>query len=252
VLVAAGVTWWIDAVLLHRVANGTDHATRLAAILTYVGVDGWYTLARAMGITALVFAYASVLLGLVAAQRPRGTAPVLGAVHRQVGAVTVPLVAGHAVLPFASVYKPYGGVRTSFVPFAQPVSWGIRAASWESFGILAFYLLLLTGPTYYIARRRERAWVLVHRLALVVYALSVAHAFLLGTDFLVTGPARVALLAAQVPLLLLLARRLAPSARMALPVWHWVGAVLAVAGSAALATLAVLVATGRYAPGLRL
>jgi DMSO/TMAO reductase YedYZ heme-binding membrane subunit len=248
VVVAAGVTWWIDAVLLHRVGNGTDHAARLAAVLTYVGVDGWYTLARALGITALIFAYASLLLGLAG---PRDS-PHLAAIHRQIGVVTVALVAGHAALPFASVFEPYGGWRTSFVPFDQPVSWGIHAASWESFGILAFYLLLVTGPTYYLVHRHERAWAMVHRLTVLVYGLSVAHAILLGTDFIVTGPARVGLLAAQVPVLVLMARNIAPASASSHPTLRWAGTIAVGAASATMAALAVLVATGRYSPGMRL
>lgn len=206
---AAGLTWWMDVILLHRVAAGTDHAVRLAAVLTYVGVDGTYTLARALGITAMVFAYATVVLGLlppwVNGDPGRKWA---GALHRQGGAATLALVAAHAAVPYSSVVPPYGGWRTNFVPWAQPVSWGLRAASWQSLGVLAFYLLVLTGPTYYLVRRRHQAWRMVHRLAVVAYALAVAHVFLLGTDFLVAGPARLALLAAQVPLLLLLCRRL--------------------------------------------
>lgn len=248
VLAAAGLVWWLDSVFLHRVANGTDHAVRLAAILTYVGVDGSYTLARAFGVAALVFAYLSVLVGLVMAG---GTGPrALGPLHRQAGLVTLALVAAHATLPFTSVYEPYGGWTTAFVPFAQPVSWGIRAASWESLGILAFYLLVVTGPTYYLVRRYRGAWTVVHRLTMAVYGLSVAHAFLLGTDFIVQGPARVALLAGQVPLLALLARRLAPPGRSVVhpSVRSW-GAVVAGLGAAALTALTVLVATGDYAGG---
>jgi hypothetical protein len=247
VAVAAATTWWFDRVLTHRVANGSDHAVRLAAILPYVGVDRAYTLARAFGLTALLFAYATLLVGLL---RPSGR---LSATHRQLGLTTLALVAGHAAVPYASELPPYGGWRTGFIPFAQPVSWGIRAASWQSLGILAFYLLALTGPTYYLVGHRTAAWAMVHRSAVAVYALAVAHAVLLGTDFLVHGPTRIALLAAQIPLLVLIAVRLAP--RRADARWRrvrWASAAGAVAGSAGLAALTVLVATGDYAPGVRI
>jgi DMSO/TMAO reductase YedYZ heme-binding membrane subunit len=256
---AAGVTGWIDVILSNRVANGTDHAVRLAAILTYVGTDGSYTLARACGITALLCGYVSMVMGLLAGRLRVSEAPSRWpeAIHRQAGLVTLALVTAHAVLPYTSVYPPYGGWRTSFLPFGQPVSWGIRAASWESLGILAFYLLILTGPTYYLVGRFRRGWSVVHRLAAGIYALSVAHAFLLGTDFLVSGPARVALLAGQVPLLALVAARLArgrtrpgdgPVRRRILAA----AALAAGGGSVGMAVLAGLIAAGTYSPGLRL
>jgi predicted ferric reductase len=249
VLAAAGVVWWIDRVLNNRIANGTDNATRLAAILTYVGVNGPDTLARALGFTALITAYVTVVAGLLPIR-----SPALSTLHRQTGAVTVALVAAHASVPFTAVYVPYGGWTTSFVPFAQPVSWGIHAATWESFGILAFYLLVLTGPTYWLVRRR-RAWGLLHRVTIAVYGLSVAHAFLLGSDFLVHGPARVVLLAAQAPVLALAAWRLL-RAREGRRGWRRPASAAVGAGSAlaaaAVAVMAVLVATGGYAPGMRL
>lgn len=248
---AAAVTAGVDAVLLARVHAGTDNALRLAAILTYVGVDGSYTLARSLGITALLFAYASVVAGLLAADRQTpGRAPnrLLGVVHRQAGLLTLVLVAGHAAVPFTSAYSPYQGWPTNFVPFRQPVSWGIKAATWESLGILAFYLAVLTGPTYYLAGRRTRWWGRLHRTAAAVYVLAVVHAFFLGTDFLVRGPARVAILAAQVPLVILVARRLAgpPGVR------RRVAMGLGLAASAALAALSAMVATGVLAAGTRL
>lgn len=249
-MAAAGATWWLDALLTRRVDNGSDHAVRLAAILTYVGVNGPDTLARALGLTALVMAWASVALGLWPA-----AGPVVRALHRQTGLVTLALVAAHATVPFTAVYAPYGGWRTNLVPFAQPVSWGIQAAAWESFGILAFYLLLLTGPTYWLVRRRRRAWVAVHRAAAAVYGLSVAHAVLLGSDFIVRGPARVALLAAQVPLLVLAALRLGgrPAGRPDLVRrLSTLGTAAAGVGAVLMTVLTVLVATGAYAPGMRL
>ena len=259
IAVAVGLTWWIDAVLTHRVDNGTDHAVRLAAILTYVGVDDYYTLARACGISALIFAYVSILIGLMLPSRrqrvPEPGSPKSGSVmalHRYAGLLTLALIAAHVVLPYLALDPPYGGWRTGFVPFAQPVSWGIQAAAWESLGILAFYLLAVSGPTYYVMRGRPTAWMALHRLTAVVYALAVAHAVLLGTDFIVFGPARVAILAAQIPVLVLAARRLAPGRTDRRHRLRWGAAGLAAAGSAAMAAFTVLVATGDYSPGMRL
>lgn len=251
---AAGITAAIDALLLARVHAGTDHALRLAAILTYVGIDGSYTLARALGITALVFAYGSVLLGLVAAGREhryRPARPLVPVLHRQTGVLTLILVAAHVAVPFSSPYTPYGGWRTQLVPFGQPWQFGPHAIDYESLGILAFYLGVLVGPTYYLAGRFRRGWPVVHRLAVGVYVLSVLHAFFLGTDFLVRGPARVALLAAQVPLIVAATHRVRLATKPA-GTARWVLAGAGAAGCGAVVALTVLVATGRFAAGMQL
>lgn len=270
---ASGLTAGLDWLLLARTHAGTDNALRLAAILTYVGVDASYTLARALGLTALVFSYLAVVAGLLASvRRAQGRDPgrVTGLVHRQAGLITVVLVAGHAAVPYSSAYSPYGGWTTALVPFAQPVSWGMKAATWESLGILAFYLAVLIGPTFYLFGRRRRWWWVLHRMAAAVYVLSVIHAFFLGTDFLVRGPARVALLAAQVPLLVLTAGRLAAGPGSGVPVpgssgpggpaavssagrrGRALGTGAALASAAALTALTILVATGMVAAGMRL
>jgi DMSO/TMAO reductase YedYZ heme-binding membrane subunit len=246
VLVAAAITWGLDVALTHRVNAGTDNAVRLSAVLTYVGIDGSYTLARAFGLTALVLSYLAVVMPLLPGR------PLPASLHRQTGIVTLALVAGHVFIPYSSSLPPYGGWRTGFVPWGQPVSWGIHAATWESFGIISFYLLIVTGPTYYLLGRRRAGWTILHRSAVLVYALSIVHAFLLGSDFLVAGPVRVILLLAQVPVLGLLAYRLAPGAEPARRGLRWAGAATAAAGSALVVGLGVLVATGGYAAGMRI
>ena len=251
------LTWWIDAALLHRVADGSDHGVRLAAILTYVGVTDSYTLARACGITALVFLYAAAVLGLSVSAGSRRGAGIPTFVHRGLGLVALGLVAAHAIVPYLSVDPPYGGWQTGFVPFRQPVSWGIRAASWESLGILSFYLMIVTGPTVYLIGHRRQFWVWLHRLTAVMYGFAVAHVFLLGTDFIVRGAARDAVLGAQVPLLLLAGFRLAPrrgSSRRIIGggALRWAAASVMALASAAMAALTVAVAAGDYSPGMRL
>jgi predicted ferric reductase len=258
VAVAVLITWWIDTLLTHRVANGSDHAVRLAAILNYVGVTDSYTLARACGLTALLFVYAAVVIGLLGPARRSTNAaasPVSGVAlaHRCIGLVALGLVAAHAVLPYFSVDPPYGGWSTGFVPFGQPVSWGIHAAAWESLGILSFYLLIVAGPTFYLVGR-HRAWRWLHRLTLVAYAMAVVHVFLLGTDFIVSGPARIAVLAAQVPVLILAAARVAPRAAPGATggAVRWAGTAAVACVAAAMAGLTVAVAAGDYSPGMRL
>jgi DMSO/TMAO reductase YedYZ heme-binding membrane subunit len=227
------------------VRAGSDNALRLAALLPYVGVDPSYTLARALGITALVFAYLAVVTGLLG--RSRG-----GSLHRHLGLLTLALAVAHATVPFTSVDAPYGGWRTVLVPFAQPGPWGPATARWVSLGIIAAYLLVLTGPTYWLVGNHRRAWAAVHRTAVAVYGLAAVHTFMLGSDFLVRGPARVLLLAAQVPLAVLGAVRLSPPQGAPHRAARRLGSAGTAAGAALLAVLTVLVATGEYSPGMRL
>lgn len=251
-IVTGALVWWIDSVLLHRAANGTDHAVRLAAILSYVGVDGADTLARALGIVALITSYSTVLLGLTVAARRTARPGNMVDLHRHLGALTLVLAVGHVVAPYASSLPPYGGWTTALVPWAQPASWGVEASTWQSLGILALYLLALTGPTYYLVGRRARAWRAVHYLSIAIYGLVVGHVLLLGTDFLVAGPPRWVLLGAQIPVLALLARRIAPAGSSGHRPWRWAGSVAAAAATVATMALTALSAAGEYAGGMRL
>lgn len=261
-LLAGGILAALDAVFVDRIHAGTDAALRLSVILPYVGVDGSYALARAFGLTALAFAAASVTVGIH--QRVRRltgalTLPWHQTVHRQLGVLTVALVGGHLVAPFASPVPPYGGWLAVLVPFTQPAQWGARTTLLLSAGVVAFWLLVFLGPAYLLLGRRRRWWSAVHAFTVVAYGLAVAHAFWLGSDLMVRGPARVAVLAAQVPVTALLgrwlvieARRLAGAGGRGWATVALTGAAAAVAGSGALAVLASMGAAGMPVGGLRL
>jgi predicted ferric reductase len=256
VVAAAGLVGIFDAILSARVRAGTDSALRLSVILPYLGVDRAYVLARALGLAALVLAALLTALGLGMGARRAGGHPVperLSLWHRQGALLVIGLVLAHALVPFASAVPPFGGWATALVPFHQPVFWGRTATIAQTAGIVAFYLLVLLGPTYYLLRRRRRMWGMLHPALVVVYLLAAAHALFLGSDFYVAGPLRVALIAAQVPISAMVAWRLALSARRsARPARAWVGMALATAGSLAAAVLAGLGATGAALGGFRL
>ncbi|HET6793454.1 MAG TPA: hypothetical protein VFH45_03370 [Acidimicrobiales bacterium] len=260
VTAAAGLVILFDRVLTARVHAGTDAALRLSVILPYLGVDPSYVAARSFGLAALVLSAASVAVGLEAGRRRslgRAATPALSSLHRQLSLVSIALVVGHLTVPYTSAVAPYGGWVTALVPFAQPFSWGRGAMVAQSLGILSLYLMVVVGPTYWLLRRLPgggaspgaplRVWAAVHRLAIAVYGLAVAHAFLLGSDFFAAGPPRVALLAAQIPVTALLARRLDAAGRSAGRALPRVGAAV----SAGLA-VALAVAVGLGAAGNRL
>jgi len=178
-------------------------------------------------VTALLTSALAVAVGLTVAGRRQALSGTswLRPVHRTLSLLTIALAAAHATVPYAGVFPPFGGWATATVPFAQPYSWGTTAEWAESAGIIAWYVMVLLGPSYYVARRWRRGWAVAHRLALATYVLAVAHTLLLGSDFLVSGGLRTALIGAQVPLLALLGWR--GRHRPAVAAGTWVLAVTA-------------------------
>ena len=157
------------------------------------------------GLAALLWAYGGLVLGLVAgSRRPRvlgGRVGLLTA-HRQVSLAVLALTLLHAV---ASVVGLRGGSwLASFVP--QTAETG--RLGWSA-GILAFYLAVLLGPSWYLRRRvPRRVWLLAHQAAALTYVLALWHALVLGGEFRAEGGLRTALWVAQLPLLVLFTVRL--------------------------------------------
>jgi hypothetical protein len=210
---------------------------------------------------ALVFAAAAVAVGIdQRTRRLRGAAapPWVPVLHRQLGLLTVVLVAGHLAIPFASPVPPYGGWAAVLVPLAQPAEWGTRITLLLSAGVVAFWLLVVLGPAYLLLGRRRRWWSAVHGGTVAAYVLAVAHAFWLGSDLIARGPARVAALAVQVPVTALIgrwlvveSRRRATAGSRAGAAACTAGATAAVLGSVALVLLAAMGAAGMPIGGLR-
>lgn len=232
--------------LVRGVTSGTDRASQLAPLLNFVGVDRYYALARACGAAAAVLATVSVAGGLHAAESRRKGRPVprwLARGHRQVSLATVLLVLAHATVPYLSEFSPYGGWATALLPFRQPASWGTRGALGESLGIIAVYLMIVLGPTFYLVRGAGRArWAWVHRLSFLAYLAAVAHVFLMGSDVLVAGPVRATLLLLQAAIAAQLGRRIGwqrTPARLMSGAAFLGSLFLCVAGTAGLAGAAV-------------
>lgn len=168
---------------------------------------------QASGIAALIWAYVGVFLGLLeSGGRIRGNPLSRAAtdrLHRQISLLVLGLILVHAL---ATALDAMGdGFVSAFVPWQQ--SWGAAVFAYN-IGIFALYLAVLLGPTYYVRRRIGQVrWRLLHRLALVVYILSVWHTLLLGLDFSYYPWVRPLTWLAQVPLLLLFARRMLRPAR---------------------------------------
>jgi predicted ferric reductase len=113
---------------------------------------------------------------------------------------------------FALLWDKMGDtLLTVLVPGAQTYAPGRLA---QSVGIVALYLAVLVGPSYYLRDRiGARTWRLTHRFVIpAVYVLSVWHTLLYGSDVKTGSPLFVILWAMQIPVVVaFLVRLLAPA-----------------------------------------
>ncbi len=177
---------------------------------------------QASGLAALLWAYAALLLGLLVSTRPprpsmpsrpggRRRRPHRSALrwragtvtlHRQLSMAVIALTLAHA-LTFAWA-TPEGSVVVALVPWTAAYQ-----QLGYTLGVLALYLAVILGPSFYLRRRiGRRTWLVAHQLAAVSYALSLWHALFLGSDLRAEGVPRTLTWAAQLPLLVLLVARL--------------------------------------------
>jgi methionine sulfoxide reductase heme-binding subunit len=140
----------------------------------------WWLVSRASGTVALVLISLSVILGLTMAAKvlrqpaSRRTAATL---HEHMALVALVAIAVHGVSLLGDHWL-HPGWRGIAVPFAlsyRPGATGI--------GIIAGYLAVLLGPSFY-ARRRigARRWRSLHRGIGVVWVMAAVHTLGAGTD----------------------------------------------------------------------
>lgn len=233
-LLALAVSAVIYGVLIARARTGAGAAGQLMSSMDMRDVHRFwaYPLCQAFGFSALIWSWAGMLVGLaVSLVQPRWmpvSRQTLDRVHRQITWTVIALVFAHAL---SLVWDQMGDtIAGAFVPWMLPYSPGRFDVA---VGIVAFYLAVVLGPTYYLRRRLgTRRWRFAHRFTVVVYALGVWHTFLYGSDLHFAGPLRVVIWAAQIPIAALFAARLlAPSRRteaiLALPATPGRGATVA-------------------------
>jgi sulfoxide reductase heme-binding subunit YedZ len=166
----------------------------------------WIT-SRAAGFASLILASLAVSLGLVMSlklMRRRG--PDLLAIHEilSLSALVALVVHGVALLGDTSVRMSVADISLPFVSRYQTF--------WTSTGIIAGWMLIVLGVSYYARRRIGTArWRKLHRWTALAWILGMAHSLGEGTDagqlwFLVT----IAIVA--IPATALLLRRWWPTA----------------------------------------
>ncbi len=142
------------------------------------GTHFYWTTSRAAGIVALLLASLSVCVGLAMAGRllPRGTRD-LRATHEALSLATMAALAVHAFSLLGDSY-----LHPSLADVTLPLASSYKQP-WMTIGILAGWLTVLLGLSYYLrARIGVKRWRVLHRFTALAWLLGLAHALGEGTD----------------------------------------------------------------------
>jgi sulfoxide reductase heme-binding subunit YedZ len=170
---------------------------------------GWWLVSRSAGIVALVAVTLSVILGLLMANglpRRRGMKPKLLRAHEALALAGLFAIGVHGVTLLGSRF-----LHASVAEIAIPFTLSYRPA-FTGIGILAGYLAAVLGLSFYVRKRvGAKLWRKLHRWTVAVWALGVVHTLGAGTDATTTW-LRAIMLGGALPIAVLFARRMLPSA----------------------------------------
>jgi sulfoxide reductase heme-binding subunit YedZ len=139
----------------------------------------WWLVSRASGIVAVALVSISVLIGLAMAAKqvpPRRKRAVV-ALHEQLALVALVAIAVHggSLMGDAWLRPGLAGITIPFALHYRPGFTGL--------GIIAGYLAVLLGPTFYLRRRiGTRTWRRLHRLTPLIWMLAAVHTLGSGSD----------------------------------------------------------------------
>ncbi|MDA0565064.1 ferric reductase-like transmembrane domain-containing protein [Streptomonospora sp. S1-112] len=222
-IATAAIFAWLYA----RVADGSSPTIEVMPMLADPGRYWMYWLCQAFGWSALLWAWITVMLGLIrSAARPAWN-PLpparLERWHRTTSLTTIGLMFAHAFMFFAELVRGNehdlgwaGRIGTAFVETFVPGGYATGTGQVAILlGLIALYLAIPLGLAFYLRHRTgSRIWLALHRFILVVYALSVWHTLLYGTNVWYDGWFRTTVWLLQLPVAaLLLTRLLAPARR---------------------------------------
>ncbi|MCL7378499.1 ferric reductase-like transmembrane domain-containing protein [Streptomyces sp. 35G-GA-8] len=224
-LIALVVTAAIFALLYARIRAKTSSTVSVMPFMADAGGFWMYFLSQAFGWSALLWAWGTVILGLLlSGPRPKRlplSGPRLEQLHRTTSLNTIALIAAHALL-FAAELVRHDTARwnsrlwtafiEAFVPGGYDSGTGQIAMP---IGQAALYLAIPLGLLFYVRHRiGPKTWRVLHRFVIVVYILSVWHTLLYGTNVWYDGWFRTSVWLLQLPIAaLLLVRLLRPARR---------------------------------------
>lgn len=177
----------------------------------------WWLVSDASGVVAIVLISLSVLLGLAMAARAISRPALKRSamrLHEHVALVALAAIAVHGLSLLGDQWlKPgWRGIAIPFELSYRPAFTGL--------GIIAGYLAVLLGPSFYVRRRLgAKRWRKLHRATVLVWGLSVVHALGAGSD--AAQPwLRAIVLAPAVPLAYLIVVRVLGSRAPRSPTEH--------------------------------
>ncbi|MEU3979150.1 ferric reductase-like transmembrane domain-containing protein [Streptomyces sp. NPDC026672] len=223
-VVALVVTGAVFALLYQRIRAGTSSTVTVMPFMADTGEFWMYFLSQAFGWSALLWAWITVVLGLLlSGPRPARlplSVPRLERLHRTTSLNTIALIVAHALLFAAElVYQDtarwHSATATAFVETFVPGGYDSGTGRLAiPLGQAALYLAVPLGLLFYVRHRiGPKTWRVLHRFVIAVYVLSVWHTLLYGTNVWYDGWFRTTVWLLQLPLAALLLARLVRPAR---------------------------------------
>ncbi|MEU3144821.1 MULTISPECIES: ferric reductase-like transmembrane domain-containing protein [unclassified Streptomyces] len=224
---AVVVTAAVFVFLYVRVGSGDSDTVAVMPFMDDAGTYWMYLLSQAFGWSGLLWAWGTVMLGLLLSGPRPARLPVSRRVlerwHRTTSLTTMALMLAHALMFAAELVRYeaesgwaerlWTGFADSFVPGWYDSGTGRVAIP---LGQGALYLAIPLGLLFYVRHRiGANAWRRLHRFVIVVYVLSVWHTLLYGTNVWYGEWPRTVLWLLQLPVAVLLLLRLLRPARRA-------------------------------------
>lgn len=147
-------------------------------LATAVGPHLLWITSRAAGISALVLASLSVSVGLLIGGRAlKSHRPDLRVAHEALSLATLLALAVHGLSLLGDGYL-HPSLADVAIPFLSSYK-----TLWTSIGILAFWMLLVLGLSYYVRTHiGVQRWRKLHRFAALAWLLGLVHSLGEGTD----------------------------------------------------------------------
>ena len=137
----------------------------------------WIT-SRAAGTAALFLSSISVCVGLLISGRfVRGRGADLKPIHEALSIATIVAIVIHALSLLGDNF-----LKPTLADVTIPLHWSYKAG-WTSLGIVAGWMLIALGPSYYLRRYiGHKRWVKLHRFTALVWIAGILHSIGEGTD----------------------------------------------------------------------